>query len=277
MLIGCGAIVPIELALYNVSVMKEKTGFIRKPDIRKALIKGLREGYFNLGFVLFSSAITTMITFSLAWIISAAFAFLGPWQLPLYLLPMLAGWICAVGIYDYVYKVLEHQHPAVQEIWGSIKALAAPAIGLFALDSFITAVLISDLIYCSMLAMKSGGLALTALAVLCFYVLLIWVMMTMYHLPLLVSWGPGSNVLDVIRKGFVLTFAAPVFTLVLFLAIIAFAIVCALPLLAGIVALFTGGSAFLICSALRELYISVGVKEDETSEPVDRGWSSLDK
>lgn len=263
--------------LYNVSVMKQAIERVRKPDIRKATLAGLREGYFNLGFVLFGSAMTTLITFGLAWIISVILRPFAAWQLPFYLIPMLAGWLCSVGVYDYAYKGMTHEHPVVMDAMTAIRDLMRPALLLFVTDLFITLVVISDLVYCWMLAMSKGGLALTALAVFCFYLLIIWTMMTLYHLPLLVDGGKEATVAGILKRAFILTFGNPVFTLMLFLAIIAFALICALPAFAGWVALLVGGCAFFCCSAVKELFISYGLTPDDPTEPEDKGWRVPEK
>ncbi len=257
--------------------MKQAIERVRKPNIRKAALGGLREGYFNLGFVLFGSAMTTLITFGLAWIISAICRPFAPWQLVFYIIPAMAGWICSVGIYDYAYKAVTHEHPVVMDAITAIRELIRPALLLFALDLFITLVIISDFVYCAYWAMSTGQLLQTALAVFCFYLIIIWVMMTLYHLPLLVDGGKESTVPGILKRSFILTFGNPVFTLMLFLVIIAFTVICALPVFAGWVALLVGGCAFFCCSALKELFISYGLTPDDPTEPEDKGWRVPEK
>jgi len=257
--------------------MKQPIERVRKPNIRLAALGGLREGYFNLGFVLFGSAMTTLITFGLAWIISAIFRPFAPWQLVFYIIPAMAGWICSVGIYDYAYKAVTHEHPVVMDAITAIRELVRPALLLFVADLFITLIVISNIVFYAIQAMSKGGLAWTALAVFFFYMLIIWIMMMLYHLPLLVSGGKDSTVKGVLKRGLVLTVTNPVFTLMLFLVIIAFTILCALPVFAGWVALLVGGCAFFCCSALKELFISYGLTPDDPTEPEDKGWRVPEK
>jgi hypothetical protein len=100
--------------------------------------------------------------------------------------------------------------------------------------------------------------------------------MAIYQLPLLVvqlSTESGMGVGVILRKSFLLMADNPGFTLGLFLVIIAFAVLCAIPMFVGFAVLFFGASAFLVTHALRELFIRYGIIEAEP-EAADEGESN---
>ena len=66
----------------------------------------------------------------------------------------LAAYLCAVGVYSYVNKVVFHEHPVVADTWVGIKRLMRPALGLFAVDFVITAVLVGDAVFFALMSRR---------------------------------------------------------------------------------------------------------------------------
>lgn len=250
---------------------------VRPASLLRALRKGFRAAYDHLGYVVFVSFVATVITaalFSAAWfVINKIHA--GPPGLFLFVIPIFAGYLCAVGVYYYVDKSVYNEHPALNETWKGIGKLFVPALSLFIIDSIITAVLLIDAVFFLRLGTFIGSM----FGVLCAYLSLIWLFMVMYHLPLLAAqlkMESGTKSSVVIRKSFLLALGNPGFTVGLFLVIIAFAVLCAIPALFGIAVLFLGATAFLLTHALRELFIKYGVAEEEPEIPEDAGWQLPD-
>jgi len=166
-------------------------------------------------------------------------------------------------------------HATISDTWEGIGRLIGPALAVFAADLIITAVLLGDAAFFLIAFRARGGAVLSGLGILFSYLSLMWLMMVMYHAPLLVAQlemesGPGVKV--VLRKSLLLAMGNPGFTLGFFVVIIAFAAICALPAMLGIAILFPGAAAFLLTSALRELFIKYGVVEEEPEVVEDQPW-----
>lgn len=247
----------------------------RRAQIGRALRRGFRDAYDHLGYVVLVSLVGFAVSGGLFGAgLSAAKAtrpglFLGS----LHLLPAaLAAYLAAVGVFYYANMAVYHEHPSLADTLSGIKRLFLPAVTLFAADVVITSVLAVDTMV--LLSMK-GNPILLVLAVVCGYLLIVWLTMLMYHLPLLpaqlrMESGPRTGV--ILRKSFLLTADNPGFTVGLFLAIIAFAVLCALPALLGAAMFFLGAVAFVLTHALRELFIKYGIVEEEPDVAEDAGW-----
>lgn len=214
---------------------------------------------------------------------------------------LLAGWLCAVGVFYYANRSVFHYQASLSDTWHGVRRLLAPALGLFIIDAVITTVLMGDLLlFRQMLAgiadqiaalQKVGGLTsaqelqiqslgrthllLMAVTIVFGYITAAWGMIMMYHLPLLTAQldmesGPRPKV--ILRKSVLLAVDNPVFTVALFLVIIAFAVLCALPAFIGMVVLFLGAIAFLLTHALRELFIKYEIVEEEPETVDDKPW-----
>ena len=251
----------------------------RKPaSLNKALRLGFRASYDSLGYVVgasFAAFVLSALVFTLMAYISRQAGARGVLGLLLIVPGMLVAWLAAVGIFYYARKVIYHEHPTVSDTLQGIKLLAGPAITLFVVDLLISTVVLGDVTFFALAFRAKGGIVLAALAIVSAYVSLMWLMMSLYHLPILVAQltresGPRLKV--VLSKSFLLAADNPGFTVGLFVAIIAFAILCALPALLGMALLFTGAAAFLLTSALRELFIRYGMVEEEPEIVEDKPW-----
>ncbi|MHB9037574.1 MAG: hypothetical protein ACYC64_12980 [Armatimonadota bacterium] len=246
--------------------------------LSRALRKGVIDAYDHLGYVV----VVTLATFALTSVVASLTALVvrsvggapNIVILALMLPALLLAYLGAVGVYYYVNKSVYREHPAVLETVVGIRLLFKPALTLFVIDFAITAVLAADIAFFLQLFSKSHNIVFAGLAILMGYVSIIWMIMFMYHLPLLIAQlsiesGTGARV--ILRKSFLLTADNPGFTVGLFLVIIAFAVLCAIPMFVGIAVLFLGASAFLITHALRELFVKYGIVEEDPEVLVD-GW-----
>ena len=244
----------------------------RPARLNKALRLGFRAAYDSLGYVVGASfaafVISALALTLMAWIARRTDA-PGLIGLLLALPVMLIAWLSAVGIFYYARKSIYHEHPSIGDTWEGIKRLAAPALALFVIDLLLSVIVLGDLAFFALAFRAKGGIAFAALAVVSAYVSLMWLMMSLYHLPLLTQ---GTRVKAVLTKSFLLAADNPGFTAGLFVVIIAFAVLCALPAAIGLVLLFIGAVAFVLTHALRELFIKYGVVEDESEEVDDKPW-----
>lgn len=248
----------------------------------KALRDGFRAAYDALGFVV-GASFATLVVGALVLVamgllsahvkqVRAAGMLLGLPALP-------AVWLCAVGIFYYAKKAVCHEHPALGDTWEGIRKLFGPAIALFVVDGIASAVLVGDVVFFTLAFRAKGGVAFAAFGMVCAYIGLMWLMMSLYHLPLLVAqleMESGPRVGVILRKSFLLAADNPGFTVGLFAVIIAFAVICALPAMLGIALVFPGLAAFLLTSSLRELFVEYGVIEEEPEVVEDKPWRLRD-
>ena len=261
--------------VYN-NPMNEELTSIRPTSLMRALSKGLRDAYDHMGYVVFTTFLSFLITsllLSLAVLVQRKTS--GQLWVVLVVLGSFAAWLCAVGVFYYVNKAVFHQHPVLTDTWRGIKTLFRPAALLFIVDFIITLVFVGDVAFFLVL-MGSKGSVFIIIGVLCGYLTLMWLMMAMYHLPLLIaqlSMESGPKPLVILRKSYLIMMDNPTFTVGLFLAIIAIAVLCVLPMLIGMTILFLGVAAFLLTHALRELFIKYGIVEEETDIAQEEPWS----
>lgn len=258
----------------------EQDASTRPTSLARALRNGFRGAYDHLGYVV----LTTFATFVAA---SALFSIgvlivrstrPGMGGIVLFFPAMFAAYLSAVGVFYYSGKVVHHEHPVPTDTFVGIKRLFRPALWLFAVDVVITLVLLADTMFFLGMFGAKGGAVMVALAVLCAYLVLVWLMMAMYHMPLLVAqmgMESGAGVRVILRKSFLLMADNPGFTLGLFLAIIALAVLCALPALIGMAVFYQGAAAFILTHALRELFIKYGIVHEEPESVDDNNWPHL--
>ncbi|MCE5314552.1 MAG: hypothetical protein ABFD49_08030 [Armatimonadota bacterium] len=243
----------------------------------KAVRKGFREAYDHLGYVVFASLAVSILTAIIFSLVALAARFMGGAMnvigLILVIIAALVAYLGAVGVYYYVNKVVFREYPVMVDTMVGIRLLLKPALALFGVDLLIMAVLAADVAFFLTMFGRSHNLVFAGLVVLMGYAGVVWLMLLMYQLPLLaaqLSMESGTGVGVILRKSFLLTADNPGFTVGLFLVIIAFAVLCAIPVI-GIAALFLGASAFLTTHALRELFVRYGIVEEEP-EVVEDGW-----
>lgn len=249
----------------------------RPISLFKALRKGFRDAYEHMGYVVFTTLLSFIITsavFSLAVITQRYVSNLA--GALFVILAMLAAWLCAVGVFYYVNKSVFNEHPTPADTWIGTKKLFAPALALFAVDFIITFILLGDVVFFLRFLGPGGNTFFVIIGVLCGYLMLMWLMMAMYHLPLLIaqlSMESGPKPLVILRKSYLIMADNPTFTVGLFLVIIAIAVLCVIPMLIGVAILFLGVAAFLLTHALRELFIKYGMVEEEPEIVEEEPWS----
>jgi len=250
----------------------------RRASLMRALRKGFRAAYDNLGYVVFVTFVAFAVTAALGGgavkVVSVTKPGMG--GIVLFLPGAFAAWLSAVGAFYYANKSVYHEHPSLADTWTGIRTLFVPALGLFALDLAVTTLLVGDTMF--FLAAKASPI-FPVLGVGCGYLALVWSMMAMYHLPLLVAqlkMESGPRPFVVVRKSFLLMMGNPGFTVGLFVAIIALAVICAVPALIGTAVFYLGAAAYIVTHALRELFVRYGVVEEEPDVIEDKGWPRRD-
>jgi len=240
----------------------------------RALSKGFRAAYDSLGYVVFVTFLSFVTSLGLC---GAAVAVLratkaGMWGI-LYFAPALAvAWLAAVGVFYYANRSVYHQYPSPADTWVGIRTLLVPALKLLIVDLVVTTILCGDAVF---FLRAKGSSLFPVLGVACGYGLFVWLMMLIYHLPLLVAqlgMESGPRPLVIVRKSFLLLADNPGFTVGLFLAIIALAVACVVPAFVGMALVYLGGAAFVLTHALRELFIRYGIVEEEPEVVQDGGW-----
>ena len=254
--------------------MNDDGAIVRPASLGRALRKGFRAAYDHLGYVVLVSFVS----------LAGAAALLSPgWKAAVVLRPGMSGvaflipgvffyYLCAVGAVYFADKSIYDEHPSLADTWRGIGRLFLPALWLFVIDSIAMAILLGDAMF--FLSLKSKAIG-AAVGIGCLYLAVVWLMTAVYHLPLLpaqLRLESGPKPFVIVRKSFLLTVGSPGFTLGLFLAIIALAVLCALPAGLGTAMLFLGAAAFFLTHGLRELFVKYGVVEKEPDVVEDNGW-----
>ncbi len=218
--------------MYNVSMNDEMVPS-RPASLGLALRRGFGATYDQLGYVVFASFASFVLFSALT---GAAFASVrmlgragGIAKVGLFFPAIIALWLFAAGVYYYANKSVYHEYPNLVDTWIGIKTLLVPALKLLVLNLMVTVLILGDALF--FLNVKRSLIS-QVVGVVCGYIAVVWLMMIMYHLPLLVaqlSMESGPRPLIVVRKSFLLMADNPGFTLGLFLVIIALAVICAVP------------------------------------------------
>ena len=259
---------------YNIAMTDEKDRQPPRPSLARALRKGFRAAYDNLGYVVFATFAVFLVTsaFCATGAALAREAQLGVGGIVLYLPAVCAAWISAAGVFYHVDKSVYHEYPSLVDTWTGIKTLAWPAAKLFVLDLAVTTLLLGDAVF-FLTGRRNPAFAIFGVA--CGYAALVWMMTATYHLPLLVAqlrMESGPRPFVVVRKSCLLTLDNPGFTVGLFVVIIALAILCAVPAFIGAAVFYLGAAAFVLTHALRELFVKYGIVEEEPEVIEDDGW-----
>lgn len=254
---------------------EEKTN-LPPARLGKALAKGFRAAYDSLGYVVGASFATFLVTACLLTLGSVAARHIkSPFAMLLIVPALFAAWLGEVGILYFARKIVYEGHATISDTWEGIGRLLRPASALFVTDLIITCVLAGDAVF-FMLAFKArGGAGLAALAAFSSYIALAWLIVGLYHLPLLIAqldMESGPRVKVILYKSLLLAAGNPGFTVGFFVVIIAFTALCVLPAFLGMAIVFPGAVAFLLTCVLRELLIKYGVVEQEPEVVEDKPW-----
>ncbi|NLN75284.1 MAG: hypothetical protein GX139_03105 [Armatimonadetes bacterium] len=246
-------------------------------SLNRALKLGFKGAYDSLGYVAGASFMVFLATAAVFGIMRLVLPLLPSAFGVLLIIPVLfVAWIGTVGVFYYVKKSVFHEHPAPHDTLEGIKRLAVPAVLMFVADLLISTLLIGDVAFFVLAFRSKGGIALAALSMLSAYIGLMWMLMCLYHLPVMMmqlEMESAPTPKKIIYKSFLLAADNPAFTVGLFVVIIAFATLCALPAMLGMALLFPGTAAFVLTYSLRELYIKYDVVEPESEVVEDKPWT----
>lgn len=256
--------------------MTEEQTTLPPARLGRALAKGFRAAYDSLGYVVCASFVTFVACALLLTLASfVARHTKSPAALLLILPALLVAWLAEVGMLYFAKKMIYEGHATISDTWEGIGKLLGPAIALFVTDLAITAVLVGDAVFFFSAFASKGGAILAGFGVFFGYLSLLWLMMALYHLPVLVAqleMESGPKVLVVLRKSLLLALGNFGFTVGFFVVIIGFTAICVLPALLGMAVLLPAAAAFLLTSALRELFIKYGVVEEPPEVAEDKPW-----
>ncbi|MCE5322490.1 hypothetical protein LLG46_04140 [bacterium] len=248
-----------------------------RPSLFRAIRKGFIDAYDHLGYVVFMTFTTFVLTTLIAGLMSFVWRSIGTPNVVkiLSMLPaVFIAYLCAVGVNYFAGMSAYRQHPILLDTLDGIRKLIKPALKMFIIDTIITVVLVADFIFFFVMIGSRHTFIFAVPAILIGYATFTWLLMLVYHLPLLASQfllESNPSVRVILRKSFLLLADNPGFTVGLFLVIIAFAVLCVVPMFIGIAFLFLGASAFLVTHALRELFVKYGIVEQEP-EVVEDNW-----
>ncbi|MFQ3548945.1 MAG: hypothetical protein SNJ70_04280 [Armatimonadota bacterium] len=248
--------------------------------IGRVLSNGIRATYENLGYVAAVSFSSFLIAMGLMFFgISLMKSVPGIPKIFLYILifaSIYIYWLCINGIFYYANRLLFGKMPSVLDTYEGIKILLAASTKLFLTDFSITLVLVGDAYFFLFILGPKMGMFPIIIGVLLGYLSILWLCMFMYHLPLLAAqldMDSGTSVKVILKKAFLLTADNPVFTLIMFLVIITFTILCVIPTaLVGVAFLYPSAVAFLLNSALKELFIKYDILQPEI-DIIDDKWT----
>lgn len=260
--------------LYNNCMDNGNT--LPRASLGRALRKGFVDAYDHLGYVVVVSFIAFILT-AIVGLIALVGKSNAQFVVKMLLMTpaALVAFLCAVGVYYYAGMFVYREHPALMDTLSGIRLLIKPALKLFAVDIVISVVLAADLAFFFKWFTTGRNPIAGAAVIVVVYVVIFWLLMAIYHLPLLIAQQvleSGTSIKAVFRKSILLMMGNLGFTVGLFLVIIAFAVLCAVPMLSGIAFLFLGTSAFLVTHALRELFVRYGIVEEEPEIPEEGNY-----
>jgi hypothetical protein len=190
---------------YNSAVNTLGQITIRASALR-ALKRGLQGAWDHLGFVLAVSLTISVSCVGLAAIgVYLARYWLSGVAVALSFLPaLLFAWLGLVGVSHFAWMSVTGRHPQLAETFVGVGRLFWPAITLFVIDLATSVVLMGDAVF---FLFVKGNILLQTIGILVCYLGVVWLMMAMYHLPLLAAQldmdsGPRPTV--IIRKSYLL-------------------------------------------------------------------------
>jgi uncharacterized membrane protein YesL len=126
--------------------------------------------------------------------------------------PLILGPFTA-GLFALARAMFRRDDPHVLDVWRVALRLARPAWALAYLQTLVTTVLVSDVIF----LLSRSGVMLKVVGVVVAYALLFWLMMATYHWALLVERETKLGV--TLRNAMVLSLANPFYTLIITLLV----------------------------------------------------------
>lgn len=240
------------------------------PPFRRLLRKWLASCYEYLGLVLVLSLVAFGVTLSCLALVNS-----------LARTNLVLGFVSGSALYAFLYaplgagvcysarKILTRDDPVALDFLHGFRELFTPALRLGLARMLIYTLLITNVWF----YLSRPNIVLKTLGILFLYLLLIWIVSTIYHGPMLVEQRPGA--LQVVKRSLLLVLDNLGFTFGLFSVIILLALFCAVTVL-GLPLLSFGMMSVLQVVAVRALFVKYGVLEPEP-EPAevapDDSWS----
>lgn len=252
---------------------EQQEGIVRPANLGQALRRGFGDIYDRLGLVVGGSfiwfiAITLpiMTGILLSARISPLFFWIG------LLAAFLIGIPVTTGVFVMARNIVAREDPSLADLKSGFSELLVPAMKLAVVDLIITGVLVADLAFFFGIIAPIGGAPspiLVVIGVLFLYLLFMWFLTTLYHLPELVWRRPPT--FTILKRGFLLVIDNLFFTIGLLFVIILLSSLCVLTGI-GLAILFMGAAAILTTSCLRELFIKYGIVEEPPEVSEELGW-----
>lgn len=242
------------------------------PVFWKTLKKSFAYSYEYLGLTIISSSLATSIALVFLTLLRLTaigkyppYFFIGVLILYIFLIcPIIAG-ACAVSR-----KIVIKDDPSPRDIFSASREYLFPAWKL----GFIQAVTTMTLLIVIWFYFAHGGVVFMIAGIVFAYVMLFWILSTIYHFPILIEQRPGTFV--VIKRGFLLLMDNVAFTVGLFFVIILFACICAATFV-GLALLYLGVFSMLTTRMTRVLFQKYGLIEPEVEPEIveDNGFPKI--
>lgn len=270
----------------------EKQPELKPARFGKVIKKSFSDIWDYLGLVIVSSAICTLILL-LPGMLSLFLGHIpgagtvvkvaGSFVVLLIFPPVLAG------VFAMAYRIVYKRSPGLLDIALGFKDLLLHSWLIALINIVVIGILLTDIaFFFGLFGPLKGSLIGYIVGALSLYLLLMWMMMTMYQLPALVAQKPlgqQRGALPAVKKSFLLAIGNPGFTIKLFVVILGFSVLGILSVVAArispiigvfavlsivvMLVLYAGAVSIILTHALRELFIRYGVIEEPSDTPVD--------
>ncbi|MHB1458586.1 MAG: YesL family protein [Armatimonadota bacterium] len=237
----------------------------------KILRKSFVDSYDYLSLTIISSSLATGIALAILTVFRLThidryplILLIGVCILYIFLIcPIIAG-ACVVSK-----KIVTHDDPSPRDIFSASREFLLPAWKLGLMQTIITVLLLVIIWF----YFTHGGIVFKIAGIVFAYVMLFWLLSTIYHFPILIEQKPG--VFIIIKRGFLLLMDNVGFTVSFFFVIILFAAICTATFV-GLALLYLGVFSMLATRMTRVLFQKYGLIEPEVEpEIVDEGFPKI--
>lgn len=238
----------------------------------KILKKSFVDSYDYLSLTILSSSLATGIALVFLTILRFTpfgkyppFFFIGVLILYIFLIcPIIAG------AYAVSKKIVTHDDPSPRDIFTASREFLFPAWKLGSLQILITMLLVIVIWF----YFTHGGIVFKIAGIAFSYLMLFWMLSSIYHFPVLIEQRPG--VVIVIKRGFLLLMDNVGFTVSFFFVIILFACICTATFV-GLALLYLGVFSMLTTRMTRVLFQKYGLIEPEVEPEIveDDGFPKI--
>jgi uncharacterized membrane protein YesL len=235
------------------------------PGFWKTLRRSLADSYDYLGLVLASSFLWLGVSLGVFAALIKIIArhpiglFGGLAVLYVFLVAPLAA-----GVYVMAKHIVTRNDPSILDVFRGLKSYYVDSMALGLAQALVTLLVLVNIWF----YLTHGGIVLKVLSILFVYLLLVWMLSSIYHYPLLIEQRPGA--MKVIKRGLLLTVDNVAFTAGVFFVIILLTCFCAVTLL-GMPLLYLGMLSILQTRALRALFVKYELLEPEREPTPEDG------